>query len=568
MRHAQSAVRSPLKPTHQRFVVVAVSTDARSIQVRSTADVLGRVTQVDSSVDGAMWSRQSTFLFDDSFSGASHWPGQLTRSVAYVGATSTTSGTPYVSDVSYDDQFRVVSKKVTVPAVEGLLAGSYVFGSTYDAAGHQTSVSYPAAGGLGAETVSTAFTSWGLPGVLTSSLVGAPSPLAAAPAFDTVGRLIGRTLGPAAGAGRVVTGYGFAGAGQRLSEVTATVGAVAPVAVRDDTYLFDSVGNPLSVRDTVVGQSQCNSFDTRNRLSSAFTSSVVSCGVGTADGFGPVPFRESYVYDAATNNMTSITRGLTSPVTTTQTYAAAGHAHAVSATGGGSVASFTYNADGSLASRTGVGAGSYAWDGLGRLVTATSGGVATSMVYGADGSRLLRKDAASTTLFLDGMELKLTGATVTGTRFYAHAGTTVGMRTSVGGLVWVLGDTQASFSLTVDAGTGVVARQRYTPYGAVRGSGSTLGTDRGWLGKTADAGSGLNYLGARFYDSGLAHFLSPDPLLDTGNPKSYAAYSYAGDNPIGFTEPTGLMVQQEKGGGCSTTCNDGTLSLRRPTMSR
>lgn len=52
---------------------------------------------------------------------------------------------------------------------------------------------------------------------------------------------------------------------------------------------------------------------------------------------------------------------------------------------------------------------------------------------------------------------------------------------------------------------------------------------------------GLQWLGARAYDPGTRGFLSTDPLPPvlgagwSGNP-----YSYAGNNPVGFTDPTGL----------------------------
>ena len=95
---------------------------------------------------------------------------------------------------------------------------------------------------------------------------GCPVAVSCGPGGQHDGQLTARTLGSATG--RVVTGDSFTGAGQRLSEVGAAVGATTPATVRDDTYLFDSVGNPLSIRDLVAGQSQCYGYDTRDRLTS------------------------------------------------------------------------------------------------------------------------------------------------------------------------------------------------------------------------------------------------------------------------------------------------------------
>ncbi|GAC1541210.1 MAG: hypothetical protein NVS3B12_28620 [Acidimicrobiales bacterium] len=55
-------------------------------------------------------------------------------------------------------------------------------------------------------------------------------------------------------------------------------------------------------------------------------------------------------------------------------------------------------------------------------------------------------------------------------------------------------------------------------------------------GQYTDAETGLIYLRARYYDPATAQFLSRDPLTAmTGAP-----YSYAADNPLNNTDPTGL----------------------------
>ncbi|MDN3905926.1 DUF6531 domain-containing protein [Arthrobacter sp. YD2] len=84
--------------------------------------------------------------------------------------------------------------------------------------------------------------------------------------------------------------------------------------------------------------------------------------------------------------------------------------------------------------------------------------------------------------------------------------------------------------------------------GMVSGSGSGLSGMAGGLpagiGLTADGGldiAGLEWLGARAYDPAARGFLSTDPLAPVlgagwdGNP-----YSYAGNNPLNASDPTGL----------------------------
>lgn len=57
-------------------------------------------------------------------------------------------------------------------------------------------------------------------------------------------------------------------------------------------------------------------------------------------------------------------------------------------------------------------------------------------------------------------------------------------------------------------------------------------------GATILAGPGSGVAFNRYYDPNTAQFLSVDPLVNiTGRP-----YSFVGDNPLGGTDPTGLMV--------------------------
>jgi len=87
--------------------------------------------------------------------------------------------------------------------------------------------------------------------------------------------------------------------------------------------------------------------------------------------------------------------------------------------------------------------------------------------------------------------------------------------------------------------TDPVFRNAYTPYGAVRGA-DNLTISMGWLNKIADTDTGLTYLGARYYDPLTSRFISPDPLMNPMNPKTLDAFMYANNNPVSFSDPTGL----------------------------
>jgi RHS repeat-associated protein len=81
-----------------------------------------------------------------------------------------------------------------------------------------------------------------------------------------------------------------------------------------------------------------------------------------------------------------------------------------------------------------------------------------------------------------------------------------------------------------------------TPLGII-GPLYDAGTGSRYTGKERDAESGNDYFGARYYGSSMGRFLSPDPLLNSGrpdNPQTWNRYTYALNNPLIVTDPTGL----------------------------
>ncbi|MGA2273939.1 MAG: RHS repeat-associated core domain-containing protein [Bryobacteraceae bacterium] len=60
---------------------------------------------------------------------------------------------------------------------------------------------------------------------------------------------------------------------------------------------------------------------------------------------------------------------------------------------------------------------------------------------------------------------------------------------------------------------------------------------------TQPAGFGEDYASARYYNNNFGRFWSPDPSgrADPGNPQSWNQYAYAGNDPVNFNDPTGLI---------------------------
>ena len=79
----------------------------------------------------------------------------------------------------------------------------------------------------------------------------------------------------------------------------------------------------------------------------------------------------------------------------------------------------------------------------------------------------------------------------------------------------------------------VIEDQLSLPFGGI-----LSGDERyGFTGKELDE-SGLQYFGARYYDSGIGRFISTDPVLQGHSP-----YVYAANNPLAYRDPDGKVWQ-------------------------
>ena len=112
-------------------------------------------------------------------------------------------------------------------------------------------------------------------------------------------------------------------------------------------------------------------------------------------------------------------------------------------------------------------------------------------------------------------------------------------------------------AVTEDSGP-AAATASYDPYGGRRlddgtressdaelkaaAADRTLDGARGFTGHEQLDRIGLVHMGGRVYDPRLGRFLSPDPVIgNPGSSQSWNLYNYAGNSPMSFTDPTGLV---------------------------
>ena len=100
---------------------------------------------------------------------------------------------------------------------------------------------------------------------------------------------------------------------------------------------------------------------------------------------------------------------------------------------------------------------------------------------------------------------------------------------------YLLTDHLGSTRVVVDAEGNAVARYEYAPHGETT-VGGTAGADvpYRYTGHPYDEGQDVYDMPARGYDPTLGRFLSVDPRRQDASP-----YVYAGNNPVGYVDPTG-----------------------------
>jgi len=515
------------------------STDARGGTLAYAYDGLGRKTGLyDGSTSGF---KRAEWTFDTLASGVVV-KGRIATATRYVKNTTTGATDAYTVSVNgYDNRYQSLGATATIPASEGNLAGTYRVNTGYTASGFPSTISYPAAGGLAAETLRYGYDAYGR---LTSAQTGLSTMLTGA-TYTPYGEPLQTTMSAATGKDLVQT-YFYEDGTRRLSRVRADR-STSTTSLADYNYTYDPAGNVTKIADTPSGgpsDVQCFTYDYLRRLSRAWTATDnCAAAPSTAVLGGPAPYWQTWTYDTIGNRKSQTTYDPVSGAGTTSNYAypstGAARPHAVSSvTTGSTTDTFGYDATGNTTTRTGQ---SLTWDAEGKLATATQGGNTVSFLYDADGQRLIRRDNTTTTLYLGNTELTLTKASgaVAATRYYS-AGPATAVRTSAG-LFFEITDPHGTASLAVGATDLSYVQRRYLPFGELRGSAPGSWPDeRGYVSGTADAATGLTHLGAREYDPKLGRFLSVDPVTDSGEPQLLNAYAYAANSPITASDPDGM----------------------------
>jgi len=268
----------------------------------------------------------------------------------------------------------------------------------------------------------------------------------------------------------------------------------------NDSYAYDALDNRS--RKTVGGINQYAIHDAANQLVELRAASPTGA------------LTHAFVYDANGNLIrkcegTGVTRNATTCA-------------------GSTVSTFTWNPDDQLVgfSKPGV-SESYQYDHVGRRISKTSNGVTTYYRYnGDDIDAEYSATWTETARYVHGPGtddplMRLTGQTndPSATAVYYHQ------------------DGINSVVATSDQAGNVVAAQLFDAWGnRIQSTGNI--PQYGYTGREPDA-TGMIYYRARYYDPTLGRFISRDPIGLQGGLNQYA---YVNNNPINFTDPSGLEV--------------------------
>ncbi|WP_433273831.1 polymorphic toxin-type HINT domain-containing protein [Actinosynnema sp. CS-041913] len=515
------------------------TTNSRGRTVVHTYDALGRKTA--SHEGSAAGPKLAEWVFDVLADGTSV-KGVEAASIRYV------DGRGYRDEVlAVDEQERPTRTAVTVPAGEGPLAGRYESSLTYNLAGQITSASLPGVGGLPAETLQYGYDEQGNPSTL-----------------DGVTPYVAQTLHTNLGeVGMLVMGVPGRQVAQTFEYETGTRRLVRagmlqendPTPTVDRTLSYDPSGNLTKLVNAAANRpvdTQCFRHDHLGRMTDAWTAD--DCGASPNVGAltGPAPYWHSYTFDKTGNRLTEVQHAAGGDTTRTYSYPNAGspQPHGLTSVttagpGGQRTDSFTYDAEGNTATRAvGGRTQQLTWAADGELTKVAEGDKVTSYVYDADGDRLLRRDPEGTTLYLGTtteLHLDKVGL-VTGTRYYEHDETTIAVRTGEGALTWLSADHHGTAETSVNAELLTAEHRLHLPYGAERGAApASWPGERGFVGGTKDASTGLTHLGAREYDPETGRFISVDPVIDEDDPQQLHGYLYANNNPYTYSDPDGLF---------------------------
>jgi RHS repeat-associated protein len=480
-----------------------------------------------------------TYAFD-STAGGNVGVGRLTSETFAEAPGNGLTGTyAYV----YDARGRQTSSTLTVGSA------TFPLQSVYDDAGNVTSQTYP-----DGELVTNGYTAQGWLSQVTTSLNS--TTLLSGAAYTGAGGGFGELTGASLGGGT----YTYSATYDLLDRATdlKTTVTSGGATMLEQSRTFDAAGNVATTNTTLPAGTDHQAFcyDEQDRLTWAGSTGTPPC-TGQAISAGTLTsaqYSQSFSYDV-------LGRLISGPLGT-YTYGDPAHVHAATAIGAQYTARYdvagdmTCRAPSSSTTCSGTQtAAQLGYDSQGQLTTwqntPSSPTATAAFLTDGQGQRVAQQvtqgGTTTTTVYVGAVEeVSTSGSTTTTTAYYYAGGKRIAL--SVNGTISYLAeDALGSASVALSTSGSATASVLYAPYGAQRYSSGTMPGTYGFTGQRADALSGLDYYGARYYDSLAGQFTSADTVVpgDGYDLWGLSRYAYVQGNPENRTDPSGhisLMI--------------------------
>jgi RHS repeat-associated protein len=477
-------------------------TDARGVQTNFSYDGLNRLYQIAYNVGSTGVPATPTVTLTYGTSAAQFNNGRLITMTDGVGS----------ENYSYNNLGEVTQLQKVISGT------TYTTGYAYNLAGEMTQIKYPSG-----RVVQQSFDAIGRLCEVAPSTTGcstAVNPYATAYGYNTASQVTGFNYGNG-----VVAALGFSPDRLQLTSLNYTKGSTNLFGL---TYGYSQNGGNNGQITNITepaeaGQSVNYSYDALGRLSTA-----VSVGSANFPKWGL-----SFTYDRYGNRTAETpTAGSGMP----------SNSVAVDATNNRiNSGGYAYDLSGNM---TNDGSNTLAYDAVNRAVSATSG----SGTYGYDGNGLRVKKVAggTTTVYVFSgskviAEYDNGAAVASPSREYIYSGSVMLAKIEGGSTIYYHADHLSARLLTDSNGNSLGQRGHY-PFGETWYETGTA-TKFKFTAYERDTETGNDFAMARYDVNRLGRFATPDPLSgSSANPQSLNRYSYTGNDPINYADPTGQFI--------------------------
>ena len=471
-------------------------TDAKGGVLTFEYDALNRLTAKEGlSPEGGLSLTLATYIYDDATK--DNCLGRLSKITDQSGST----------EFFYDKLGREI-KSVKGLTPQGSVPEQFVVEREYDVLDRLTKLTYP-----DAEVVTYTYdTNSGLlESVKGLSPQGTdPEPYVQDISYNALGQIKAIQYGNSTS-----TAYTY-GQDLRLSRIY-TQGTTT---LQDLNYIFDKNGNLTTLTDNLRSNIRTFTYDDLDRLTEAQNV--------PAPGGGYTTF--SFQYDSIGNMTYKSDIGVMEYGEGLSPQGTVPKPHALTKAGG---YSYQYDANGNMT----VGKNkTMEYDAENRLTRVNELGVVTDFVYDGDGGRVKKIIASGSTTYVGSLYEVDSDGTIR-KHIFAGANRVVTKGLS---LSYYHSDHLGSSNIITDANGQLVQYCEYTPYGTLaRNEGTDIAKHK-FTGKELD-NTGLYFYGARYYDPELGRFITADPTIQRPyDPQDLNRYAYCRNNPINYTDPTGL----------------------------